>query len=364
MSFQQSLQNEMPVSYRNMLNGQMPTPFNEVVKIGQHDTFDRAFDNYHKRLESEKSDFNSSLTQIIKKRDDRISAENNEERRQLAKAVHRRFLCVEWIKTISFNIPTIVLFVISLILVGNPALILTNMHFGWIIGIYVAAFVVSFIVAGVVVRKSRRGDAYLFVKQRCAIMISGAMIFSALMSVGLAFISNHVYSFSDAESVNNFLSNIPVHTKVNISFSNDFRASEGLEIIDGQVVGIGNCNDRFIFIDKPVKEYAFDESKALNKSPNRKIILMNGCTQIGEFAFSKCRYINGCYFLQDTIPNIQYESFSYTWDYYKNGFSVYVPEKLLGSYENIDEITWQKSIIIGERIKTFGNYITLERDYT
>ncbi len=193
MSFQESLQNEMADGYRYMLNGQTPTPFNTVVKIGQYEAFERAFDNYHKRLESERRDFNSSLNQIIRRRDDRIRAENDADRHRREKAAHRRFLCVEWIKTVAFNVPTVVLFIVSLILLRSPELILEHINFDWILGIYIPAFVLSMVVGGVVAGKSNHySDSYEFVKQRCAIMIAGAFAFIVLMSLGLGLAPQHL----------------------------------------------------------------------------------------------------------------------------------------------------------------------------
>lgn len=234
MSFQESLQNEMADGYRYMLNGQTLPPFNTVVKIGQYEAFERAFNNYHNRLESERSDFNSCLKQIIRRRDDRVRAENDADRRRRETAEQRHFIFVEWIKTISFNIPTIILFIIALILVGNPALLLTNMHFGWIIGIYVVAFIASLITAGVVVGKSKRGDEYIFIKQRCAIMISGAMIYGVLMSLGLGLAYKHTYSLKSAEDFK-LIANLPSAELCNFVIEDDID-------FEGKSYGIGCLN--------------------------------------------------------------------------------------------------------------------------
>ena len=193
MNFQESLRNEMTVSYRNMLSGQTPIPFNTVVKMGQYEAFERSFENYHKRLESERRNFNNSLSQIIRRRDDRVRAKNDADRRRRENAAHRRFLCVEWIKTIAFNIPTIALFIVSIILLRSPELILEHISFGWILGIYIPAFVLSMVVGGVVAGKSDHySDSYEFVKQRCAIMIAGAFAFIVLMSLGLGLAPQHL----------------------------------------------------------------------------------------------------------------------------------------------------------------------------
>lgn len=186
MNFEESLQNEMPVSYRNMLSGRTLAPLSNVVKSGRYEAFEQAYNNYHNRLESERRNFNNSLTQIIGRRDARVREENDADRRRREKAEHRRFVCVEWVKTLAFNIPTIFLFIISLILLSRPELILEHIHFGWIIVIYVTAFVLSMVVGGVVVGKSNHySNSYEFVKQRCAIMIAGAFAFIVLMGVGL-----------------------------------------------------------------------------------------------------------------------------------------------------------------------------------
>lgn len=364
MDFQESLQNEMTVSYHNMLSGQTLTPFHSVAEIERLEDFERAFDNYHKRLESEKKDFNNSLAQIIRRRDDRARAENDAGRRRREKVEHRRFLCVEWIKTVAFNIPTITLFVLSLMLVGRPELILAHIHFGWVIAIYVGAFIASVVIAGVAIAKSKRSETLVFVKQRCAIMIAGAIIFTILTSIGLASLSRHIYNFSDAKSVNKFADNIPIHTEIKINVTQKIKPSEGLEVENGYIVGLGTCADRFIFIDLPISGHAFEESKELNKSPNRKIILMDDCAQIQDLAFSKCSSITGCYFLQNQVPDIQYDVFCCTWDYYKNGFNIFVPDNLLEGYKEVEEISWQNALVKGNRIKTYKNYITLERDYT
>lgn len=191
MSFEESLQNEMPVKYRNMSNNQTASPFEPAIKLGQYSTFEQASENYHERLESERKEFNDCLDEIIKKRDKRLRAENDAESRRRARAAHIRFLCVEWIKTIAFNIPTMALFIAALILLRDPDLILDSIPAIWVLVVYLAAFVLSMVVAGIVVWKSNKvREAYKFVQQRCAIMIAGAMINFALMILGLLILSD------------------------------------------------------------------------------------------------------------------------------------------------------------------------------
>lgn len=363
MDFKKTVQKETGISYRNMQSGHAPAPFN-IGSIEQCETFERNFDNYHKRLETERILFNSSLTQVVRKRDDSLRSENEAKRLRREKQEHRRFLCMEWLKTVAFNIPTIAFFILSLILVGRPELILTHIHFGWIIAIYVVALIASVLTAGVIIRKYNFGPAYALVKQRCAIMIAGAMIFSALMCIGFSSLSKHIYYFSDARLVNKFIDNTPLRTKIKIDITRKIKSSDGLEVENGYIVGLGTCIDKFIFIDLPISEHAFEESKELNRLPNCKIILMDGCTQIQDLAFSKCSSITGCYFLQDQVPDIQYDVFCCTWDYYKNGFNIIVPDNLLESYKSVEEISWQNALVKGNRIKTYTNYITLERNYT
>ena len=169
-----------------MLSGKTLAPLNNVAKSGRFDAFEQAYDSYHKRLKSERRNFNNSLSQIIGRRDARVREENDADRRRREKAEHCRFVCIEWIKTLAFNIPTIFLFVVSLILLSSPETILEHIHFGWIIGVYVTAFFLSMVVGGVVVGKSNHyGDSYEFVKQRCAIMIAVAFAFIVLMGLGL-----------------------------------------------------------------------------------------------------------------------------------------------------------------------------------
>ncbi|MDE6435201.1 MAG: leucine-rich repeat domain-containing protein [Lachnospiraceae bacterium] len=361
MNFKDSIKIGSSLKYNEMLNGKTPLPYSYIPEIESFAQFENNRNNYFKRLEHDQKCYNDCLFQIRCRRDERLRRERDVERQKTERRAHIKFVRNEWLKTLAFNLTTIILLVVSLVLVYNPSLILNHVHFGWVIGVYAVAFVASVITAGVVVGKSDRGASYEFVKQRCAIMIAGAMLFSVLMSIGIAFaperlnreqynnfldkydkvidgIDGNIFSctFFDAKTINSFINSateVNISGTIRITFANNFVASKGLSIKNGTVVGLGECTDRYVFFDKPINEFAFDGS-----SYPKTVFFIEGCNSIGQRAFRNCENLDRAYFLQTNIPAIGGGLFSYTWN--SSNFKICVPENLLNAYKKVNSDYW------------------------
>ena len=124
--------------------------------------------------------------------------------------------------------------------------------------------------------------------------------------------------------------------------------SEGLEIKNGVIVGIGTCKDTVLQIAMPVADRAFS-----NCSQITEVYFYDGCTRLGNNAFERCQKLEKVYFYQSFVPQIGADLFSSTWD--DSEFRVYVPADLITQYQNVKDTYWQNSIITAGKIETFEN---------
>ena len=99
--------------------------------------------------------------------------------------------------------------------------------------------------------------------------------------------------------------------------------SEGLEINDGVITGIGNCTETVLYINLPVSDQAFYLDYNITK-----VIIGPYCTRIGYQAFFGCINMKEVEFLSMIPPEMD-DSFGSTWD--ASDFKIYIPK---GSYEN------------------------------
>ena len=72
-----------------------------------------------------------------------------------------------------------------------------------------------------------------------------------------------------------------------------FAPSEGLEITDGMITGIGTCTDTVLMLDMPVADNAFEGNTTITG-----VVFGDGVTSIGSSAFSDCSGLTNV-----TIPN-------------------------------------------------------------
>ena len=114
--------------------------------------------------------------------------------------------------------------------------------------------------------------------------------------------------------------------------------SDGLEIENGIIVGIGNCTDEILVLNHPIAEHAFSD---LWDSNFHTVIIQKGVTQIGDRAFSSCSF-KEVYFLSEIPPQIGDDLFANPWNAYD--FNIYVPFAGLNAYKNISAEYWDNVI--------------------
>ncbi len=125
--------------------------------------------------------------------------------------------------------------------------------------------------------------------------------------------------------------------------------SEGLEIIDGIITGIGTCTDSELVLNMPIAEGAFIGCHTITK-----VTFGPGVTSIGRQAFGNsgtgCNNLTEVVFLSAVPPEIGSDVFGSTWNH-SAGFTVYVPEGSLEAYEAIDDQYWQQYLVDAGKIK-------------
>ncbi len=84
------------------------------------------------------------------------------------------------------------------------------------------------------------------------------------------------------------------------------KESEGLYIVDGFIVNIGTCTDTVLYLNHPIKEYAFKET--VGNTFINEIYCGEGVTNIGEQAFEDCLALEKFVFSQ-TISQIKAQVF-------------------------------------------------------
>lgn len=118
--------------------------------------------------------------------------------------------------------------------------------------------------------------------------------------------------------------------------------SEGLEIRDGMIVGIGSCTDAVLYLNMPIAERAFVGCDTIIT-----VILGEGVTSIGAQAFGDsgigCQNLKEVVFESAVPPEIGSDVFGTTWN--ASDFRVYVPAESLEAYEAVDAEYWQQNLV-------------------
>lgn len=128
--------------------------------------------------------------------------------------------------------------------------------------------------------------------------------------------------------------------------TSELEQSDGLQIVDGDIVGIGSCTDSVLILNMPVADGAFR-----NCSTITKVIFGPGVTSIGNQAFAGCDNLKTVIFISDSAPQIDSDIFANTWD--ACDFMVYVPEGSLEAYESVSDTYWQSSIVSAGKIAEY-----------
>ncbi len=124
--------------------------------------------------------------------------------------------------------------------------------------------------------------------------------------------------------------------------------SEGLEIVDGVIVGIGTCTDSVVYIAMPVAERAFIGCDTITK-----VIFSDGAS-LANNAFGDsgtgCPNLREVYFVGEEFPEIGDDVFGSTWNY--SDFAVYVPAELYEDFASVSDGYWQDYIVNGGKLHT------------
>lgn len=119
---------------------------------------------------------------------------------------------------------------------------------------------------------------------------------------------------------------------------NGFTQSQGLEIIDGVIVGVGTCADSVLTINMPVADYAFIECQTITK------VIIGPCvSSLGYQAFAYCYNLKEVTFISEVPPQISQDVFGTTWD--NSDFVVYVPVAALEDYLAVPDSYWQDYLV-------------------
>ncbi|MCD8372913.1 MAG: leucine-rich repeat protein, partial [Clostridia bacterium] len=121
--------------------------------------------------------------------------------------------------------------------------------------------------------------------------------------------------------------------------------SEGLEIENGVIVGIGSCTDTILTICMPIADSAFSGCTQITA-----VYFYDGCTSIGYQAFDYCSNLKTAYFYQTETPTLGSDIFANTWD--ASDFAVYVLANLYSEYQNVSDSCWQNSIVSANKLYT------------
>lgn len=129
--------------------------------------------------------------------------------------------------------------------------------------------------------------------------------------------------------------------------------SEGLEIVDGVIVGIGSCTDSILVLNMPIAEHAFYACDTITM-----VIFGPGVISIGYQAFGDsgigCDNLTGAVFTTEEPPVIASDIFGSTWNH-SAGFIVYVPEGSLELYEAVDDEYWQMYLVSEGLIEEYSD---------
>ena len=117
-----------------------------------------------------------------------------------------------------------------------------------------------------------------------------------------------------------------------------------MEVINGEVVGIGKFNGSTLRLNSPVSKNAFIGCDCIGT-----VIFDEGVTSMGEHAFACCENLRKVIFLSAQYPKIDADIFAYTWN--KDEFIVYVPKGSIEKYKSIADSYWKQFVVDVGKIK-------------
>jgi len=175
MDFKQSIKQEVDTKYANMIDGKGENPYSQSPNLPSYKSFSSKNLNYHNRLNREKESFNESLRKIKQTRQNRLQREENARREKEARRQERIERRKQTVITLLILTPVLLLFLWAYTMLKEPLSAFRYIHFGWVIAIYIVAFIVGILAAF--------GVEYA---HRKAILALGSIAFLVMMIVGMA----------------------------------------------------------------------------------------------------------------------------------------------------------------------------------
>jgi len=126
----------------------------------------------------------------------------------------------------------------------------------------------------------------------------------------------------------------------------DFKESENLYVYDGEIMGIGTCDDNVLCLNRRVNSDAFRDCDIVST-----VVFGTEVSLIEQFAFANCDNLVNVIFVPGATPEIGYSSFMNA--YNKSEFKVYVPEESYEYFMNCTENNWQTYIAGLGKIVTY-----------
>ena len=210
MDFKHLILNDTEKKYQEMLNKTTKEPFGNNITITTNDDYKESRDRYVYRLQRETIEFNNALSNIQQKRASRIRRERADKAEKERIKAEKEFKRKQNAITIACLIPIIALIVYAILMIENPISVFSKVRYGWIIAIYIIAFIVCFISAIVFFRRantyvdkksSQINVATSSIKTRGVIYILGSITFLVCMIVGMSASTIKISSANELDSI-------------------------------------------------------------------------------------------------------------------------------------------------------------------
>lgn len=212
MDFKQSVKQEVDVKYADMINDKGENPYDTTPNIKSYELYSTKKFNYHNRLKSEKSAFNNSLQKIKQTRQNRLQREENARREKAARQQERKDRIVSTICTLIVLTPMVMLLLWANQMRTAPLSAFEHIHFGWVIAIFIVAFVLY-----ILVMLYYFGSAKPF---RGILMLLGSVGFVVLMIVGMTTTDARIIEISSAGEFD-AITNLPKASKCSYVLTTD-----------------------------------------------------------------------------------------------------------------------------------------------
>ena len=206
MDFKESIQQETETKYFEMLNGESGDPYNKHPKIESYKSFEANNADYHSRVSEEKNAFNEAFNKIMRARQNRLQNEEDIRRYEEAKRQKQ----IEARKQIGITLfilsPAIFFLIWSITMLVSPLKAFAALHFGWVIAIYILAFII-YIVAAIF-------SFYGFRQIKGCFLLLFSIGFLVMMIVGMSRTDTRIIEISSTKEFN-AIANLPKKSRCN-----------------------------------------------------------------------------------------------------------------------------------------------------